>query len=219
MLYTTLALFNPTTSSVAGALRIGIVDEALIEISSVLGRAGRDLILTVKSSTEAGEAVDVTMVWSHAACGFFCSAQGASAGFVHYDEIMGAIGVPVSSQAQPVMVRLCSGIDVWRRGVLDAQQGLVYVYTKQRMLIGADAYLIEQLDGDQLCITLEPGDPSLGPLHLPNKEKKYLQGAAGSQPGACALEELAALVDEASEVIPTPERAASAPRFQAQNVN
>lgn len=172
MLYTSLHVYDPGLDCMVSRVQIGLEDDTLEAILDALERGPGVKQLEVLAHNGAGDAVRVVMSWSSPTAGFFCRVDGFPAGHIHYDELKGAYGKPCAPDARTLSVCLSNEVDIWRRGVLDPNNGMVTVYTSQRDLayLGADAYLLDVDQAhslDSMYLKLEKGEPSMYPLQVP----------------------------------------------------
>ncbi|MBA1280415.1 hypothetical protein [Stutzerimonas stutzeri] len=185
MLLTRLYPYDPTADKVGQGALLRLNDKDLQTVLTSLESTGANRITArFLAQRVDGGAVEVRLDWRTEYAGFACSIEGQPAGFLPYDELVGAQGKPIPVNHRTCRVCLSAELDIWRSGLVDVDRGLVHVYTQRQGLakLGAHAFLTDA-DGSPslkgLYIDLSQGEPARGALRVPYKPLRAMQGEMG----------------------------------------
>lgn len=165
----TLFANDPARGIAAGSTTLRMDDELIAQVLHYLEQGGfAQSAISVEAIAANGESVHVELAWLPQSSAFALRLAGLPAGVIPFDELAGAHGRQIDDNSVSCWVCLSGALDVWRRGVLHRESGLVQVFTRTPDLAfrGAKAFVADGEGGD-IRLDLEAGDPACGPLRMP----------------------------------------------------
>lgn len=166
MLCANLSVYDAGLDEMSDQVTVVFDDPTISKVLAHLEAGNGRVHLQFSAENAEGNPVQVNFEWVSSLGALSANVKGMSAGFVFHDELKGAYQKPMPLNYRPCTVCLSSELDIWRRGVIDLDSGLVTAYTATRGLstLGATAYLT---DSKSLAVGGSSEENSLEAIYVP----------------------------------------------------
>lgn len=123
-----LHIYDQATDEVVDRVLFTIDDVSIEKVLQHLESQRGAVNLVVDVPNQETASVQVFLKWEADKGAFQARVDGRPAGYVFFDELKGALRAPVPTHFRTCMLNLSSDIDIWRRGVVDLENGHVQPY-------------------------------------------------------------------------------------------
>lgn len=160
------------------------------EVRSLVEHARQNCTHLVQVSLIAGEGrAEVRLEWVRRMGAFRVTGQRGSLGTILLDELLGSLGQPVPSSAAPCHVALHRDVVIWRRALIDIDDGLLFLYSeipnyghsKARCLVELSMRYQGTPHHEVLEFSIRPGTLPSSPWLLDRKDAIALRAELGPQ--------------------------------------
>lgn len=162
------------------------------EVRSLVEHARQNCTHPVQVSVIASEGrTEVRLEWVRRMGAFRVAGRRGSLGTILLDELLGSLGQPVPTSAAPCHVALHRNVVIWRRALIDTDDGLLFLYSEMPNYGHSKARCLVELgmryQGDPrhevLEFSIRPGTLPSSPWLLQRRNALALRAELGPQTG------------------------------------
>lgn len=160
------------------------------EVRSLVEHARQNCTHPIQVSVIASEGrTEVRLEWVRRMGAFRIAGRRGSLGTILLDELLGSLGQPVPSSAAPCHVALHRNVVIWRRALIDTDDGLLFLYSRMPNIGHSKARCLVELGmryqgttrQEVLEFTIRPGTLPSSPWLLQRKDALALRAELGPE--------------------------------------